>query len=89
MNSVDLAFESLFFGSGSYLGLLLLITIMVSLLHKWRSSGVLILPTIFLLETEYYSRITTSPALVWNMLTMLVMAIFTMAYMIGDMRRKT
>jgi len=82
MGVVDEAFEALFFGSGSWLGLLLFLTIMIGLLLKWKYTGVLILPITVFLGIEYMEE-----NLGWQSLIMFLTSTFTLLYLIKELKR--
>lgn len=84
MSIVDDAFESLLYGSGSIIGILLIITISVALMIKWKYAGALIVAPLSLLEYEYYTRLSTTPSLAVNMVITLISIIFIAIYtMVG------
>lgn len=76
MGVVDEAFESLFFGTGSWLGLLLFLSILIGLLLKWKYTGVLILPVTVFLGLEYLGK-----DMGWHTIIMFFTGVFTMIYM--------
>ena len=76
MGVVDEAFEALFFGSGSWLGILLFLSILIGLLLKWKYTGVLILPITIFLGIEYLTY-----DMGWEAIIMFLTSIFTLIYM--------
>ncbi len=77
---VDQAFESLFYGSGAWFGMLLFIILCVGLVKKWKYSGALIVPIIIAMEVTYYDRLDASGNYIWHMIILLVLAIFIALY---------
>jgi len=73
---VDDAFESLFFGTGAWLGLLIFMSICVSLALVWKYFGVFIIIIIVLFEVEYYNRLDIYGNHIWKMIILLFFAIF-------------
>lgn len=71
MSSISEVFEELFFGTGSWLGLLLLITIIIALSLKVRWGGVLTLPILIFLGIDYITN-----ELLWNALIVFFASIF-------------
>ena len=53
MTAIDDAFNTLFFGSGSYLGILLLLALVIGLFLKWKYSAILTFPITLFLGMEY------------------------------------
>lgn len=72
MNAV---FESIFYGSGWYIGLLLFITVSIGLMKAWKYAGVLIIPIIVAFEVTYYERLDTNPEFAWNMIILLFLVV--------------
>lgn len=75
-------FETLFYGSGTWLGLLLLLAIMIGLLLKWKYTGVLILPITIFLGIEYMDR-----DLGWQSIIMFLTSIFVLLYLVKELKR--
>jgi len=76
MSILDEAFESLFFGAGSWLGLLLFLIIITGLLFKWKYMGILLLPITIFLGIEYLSQ-----GLKWQSIIMFLSSIFILFYL--------
>jgi len=76
------AFEALFYGSGSWLGLLLFLSIITGLLLRWKNMGALILPVTIFLGIEYLDK-----NLGWHAVIMFLSSVFTLLYMITKGRR--
>ena len=56
MSLVDDAFTALFYGEGSWLGLLLFIFLMLGFTLKWKYAGALFIPISILVGIEYLNR---------------------------------
>lgn len=82
MPIVDQAFESLFFGSGSWLGLLLFICMFLGLQFKWKHTGALTIPIAVFIGIEYLDN-----DLGWQALIMFFTALFIMLMMVKDLKR--
>ena len=72
MSEIAEAFTELFYGSGSWLGLLLLLALITALAMKTRYGGLLMIPVCVFLGISYLSY----PALMWNALIMFIASIF-------------
>jgi len=81
MGVVDEAFESLFFGAGSWLGLLLFLILITGLLFKWKSIGVLLLPVTVFFGIEYLNK-----GLKWQSMIMFLSSILILFYLITRRR---
>jgi len=81
--AVDSVFESLFYGSGAWLGLLLFIILCVGLIKKWKYAGALLIPIIIGMEISYYDRLSEGGNFVWHMLILLVLAVFVGLYAVA------
>lgn len=82
LEAVNGAFESLFFGAGSWLGILLSLSIILGLLLKWKYTGVLLLPITVFWGIEYIGK-----DLGWQAIIMFSTAIFVVAYMMKQLKR--
>ena len=82
MAGIDDVFNALFFGSGSWLGLLLFLAIMIGLLIKTEWSGVLLLPITVFLGIAYLNQ-----DLGWHAIIMFFTSIFIVVYMMKKSRR--
>jgi hypothetical protein len=79
MSTIDQVFESLFFGSGSWLGLILLIMLLTALTVVRKEIGVLTIPISVFLAIEYLSY-----DLGWHTISMLLYTTFTIIYLVKD-----
>jgi len=75
MSEVQQAFRELLFGSGAWLGLLLILVITVGLLRRWRHSAVFLIPIMIFLGIDYLDE-----GLRWHALIMWFSSIFTVIY---------
>lgn len=71
MSEVDEVFNSLFYGGGSWLGLILMLILIIGLCIKWRNASVIMLPISMLLGINYLSN-----SLGWHGLIMFLTSIF-------------
>jgi hypothetical protein len=78
---VNSAFESLFFGAGSWFGLLLILSISLGLMLKWKYSGVLFLPVMVFLGLDYLSH-----DLAWQALIVWSSSLFLLLYMVKQLK---
>ena len=76
-------FTELFYGSGSWLGLIILIILCLGMLLKWKYSGALFLPIMLFLGIDYLSH-----NLGWNALIMFFSSVFTVLYMVKGYRKE-
>ena len=53
LSTVNEAFQALFFGTGSWFGLILMLILIVGLVLKWKESAVLMVPVSVLLGLQY------------------------------------
>ena len=73
--TLNAVWESLFFGSGSWLGLLIIISIVASLLIRFKYIAVLTTPVMILLGVDYLNH-----TLGWHALIMFFTSIFVFIY---------
>jgi len=73
MSDISLVFTELFYGAGSWLGLLILLSIIVALTMKAKYAGVLMLPVTIFLGINY---ITYDTPLLWNGIIMFFASLF-------------
>jgi len=71
MSLVEQAFTELFYGAGSWLGLILLMSLCIIPTYKWREVGILFMPITVFLGVEYLGQ-----NLEWQALIMFFTAIF-------------
>jgi len=72
MSIIDTAFESLFFGSGSWLGILLFLILCFAFVYAWRYSGVLLVPVTVFFALEYVGQNLGYHALIMFSSTILI-----------------
>lgn len=79
MTVVDDAFNSLFYGSGSWLGMLLFICLFLGITYAWKKAGVLTFPIAIFIGIEYLDN-----DLGWHSIIMFFLAIFIVLLVLKD-----
>ena len=79
MSEISEVFTELFYGSGSWLGILILLSIIIALSLKIKWGAVLMLPIVIFLGIEYITE-----DLLWNGLIMFFSGIFILITMIRN-----
>jgi len=85
--SADEDFESLFFGTGAYLGLLLFMIVSVALVAISKYTAIFVVIITVLFEVEYYNRLDEYGNHVWKMVILLFFALFVCINALIDKRR--
>ena len=78
-NDVEIAFTELFFGSGSWLGILLLLSIITVLVLKDKFVALLMIPVTLFLGMDYLDN-----SLYWNSMIMFLSSIFLLLNLIRN-----
>jgi len=73
-------FESLFFGTGAWIGLLIFMMLSICLVMIWKYSGVFVALIIILFQIEYYNRLDIYGNHVWKMIILLLFGLFIAIY---------
>lgn len=82
-------FESLFFGTGAWLGLLLFMILCVALVAISKYCVVFVVIIAIMMEVEYFTRLDIYGNYVWHMLILMFFALFTtIAALTGKLERK-
>lgn len=79
MSSISQAFTELFYGSGAWLGILLLLALIIVLSSRVKYAGVLMLPVAVFLGIDYLTN-----DLLWNALIMFFTSIFIIINLVGS-----
>ena len=80
--AMDDFFTSLFYGTGSWLGLLLILSLVVGLTFAWKYMGLVMLPVTVLFGITYFSN-----NLGWHGLIMVFTAIFILGKLTYDAQK--
>ncbi len=75
LETINSAFEALFYGSGWYIGLLIFIVFSLGIMKAWKYAGALIIPIIIAFEVTYYQRLDTNGEFAWPMLVLLFLVV--------------
>ena len=71
--AVDTAFNSLFYGAGSYFGLTLMIILFVGLVLKWKYAGGFTVPIMFAMTISYLDNNLGRHALIMGFATVFIL----------------
>jgi hypothetical protein len=82
MTGMDDVFTSLFFGTGAWLGLLIIIAFVVGITFMWKYTGLVMLPVAVIFGTVYLDN-----SLGWHALIMFLVSIFIMWKISEDARK--
>jgi len=80
-------FESLFFGNGAWLGMLLFMIVCVALVAISKYCAVFVVIIVVMFEVEYYNRLDIYGNHVWKMVILLFFALFVCLAALLDKRR--
>lgn len=84
----DADFESLFFGTGAWLGLLLFMIVCVALVAISKYTAIFVVIIIVLFEVEYFNRLDQYGNHVWKMVILMFFALFVcITALVVDKRR--
>jgi hypothetical protein len=83
LDAVNAAFEALFYGSGSWFGILLYLSIVLGLMLKWKYSSVVTIPPTIFIGIGY---LTHDPAMPWHALIMWFSSLFLILYMVKQIK---
>lgn len=78
---IGVVFTEILFGSGAWIGLILLLTISLAMVLRWKATAVLFMPITLLLGIEYLTYELTFHAMILFFTT-----IFMVLYMVREMR---
>lgn len=76
MTVVGDAFLELFYGTGTWLGILIFLSIIIALMLKWKYSGLLLLPVTVFIGLDYLEN-----DLIWQSVMMFISSMFIIIYM--------
>jgi uncharacterized membrane protein SirB2 len=89
MSSIDDVFNTLLFGSGSWIGLLIIVVFIIVLSGATKIVGkVISVPICTFLGIEYLSKTNETPHLAWHSLIMFLMVIFIVYSLLDEQRKK-
>jgi hypothetical protein len=80
-------FQELLFGTGAWLGALLIVSIIVIVTVKNRLSGAIFMPICIFLGIQYFNTVSASSNLMWIGILMFIMAIYCLAMLIMEVRK--
>ena len=82
MSAIDDVFTALFYGTGSWLGLLLFITLILGITFAWKYGGLLMMPVSIFLGLLYLDN-----SLGWHGLIMVLVAIFIVGSLVYENKK--
>lgn len=82
LETVNSAFEALFYGSASWLGVMLYLGIILGLMLKWKYTGVFLIPITIFIGFEYVNH-----DLGWHATIMFFLSLFTLIYLMKTVRK--
>jgi hypothetical protein len=77
-------FDVLLFGSGSWIGFLLIVALLVVVHSLSKYACIATVPAAFLISLLYLTHTSTNPELAWNGLLMGLVGIFMLIFRKGD-----
>lgn len=81
-------FESLLFGSGAWIGLLLVMIASVVLIAISKYTAVFVVIIIIMLEVEYFNRLDMYGNYIWHMIILMFFALFIVIVALTDKIKK-
>jgi len=83
MSEIEEVFNVLFFGAGSWLGLLLFLTIFLGLMLKWKYASCILIPIAIFIGLEYLNN-----DLGWHAITMFMTTVFMLSYLTKEVKNQ-
>ena len=81
MSEIETFFETLFFGTGSVLGLLLILAICASITASWKYGGAIVFVPLILMGFKYLDN-----SLPYYAVTMFFASVFVLFYMVKQLK---
>jgi hypothetical protein len=79
-------FNELLFGSGAWMGAILISAIILLVTYRVKYSGVVFMPICIFLGMQYLNTVPANSNLMWIAILMFIMAIYSLAMLIRDVR---
>jgi len=80
-------FNELLFGTGAYLGAILICAIVLLVTYKVRYSGALFMPITIFLGIQYLNTVPQNSNLIWVGILMFIMSIYSLGTLINGVVR--
>jgi hypothetical protein len=80
-------FNELLFGSGAWIGAIIIVSIIALTTLRTKLSGAIFMPICVFLGMEYFSKVPSNSNLMWIGILMYIMAIYCLAMLIMGVRR--
>lgn len=80
-------FNELLFGTGAWLGLILIVAIIALVTAKEKLTGGIFLPIAIFIGIEYFMNVPSNSNFMWAGIIMFVMAIYCLAMLIKGVKR--
>jgi hypothetical protein len=81
-------FQQLLFGTGAWLGAILIVSIIVIVTVKNRLSGAIFMPICIFLGIQYFNTVSSSSDLMWIGILMFIMAIYSLSMLISGIKKE-
>jgi len=80
-------FYELLFGTGAWLGIIIIVSIIVTVTLREKLSGAIFLPICIFLGSQYLEKVPVNDNLMWGAILMFIMAIYCVGVLIDGVRR--
>jgi len=80
-------FTELLFGSGAWIGAIIIVSVIVLTTFRMRLSGAIFMPICIFLGIEYFNKVPGNSDLIWIGVLMFIMAIYCLGMLIMEARK--
>ncbi len=80
-------FNELLFGTGAWLGLIIIVAIIVIVTMREKLSSAIFLPICIFLGIQYFNSVPSNSNLVWGAILMFIMAVYCIGVLIDGVRK--
>jgi len=80
-------FYELLFGTGAWLGIIIIVSIIITVTLREKLSGAIFLPICIFLGSQYLEKVAVNNDLMWGAILMFIMAIYCVGVLIDGVRR--
>jgi hypothetical protein len=81
-------FTELLFGTGAWLGIILIVSVIVLVTFKEKLSAGIFLPICIFLGIQYFNSVPSNSNLIWGAILMFVMAVYCIGMLIDGVRKR-
>lgn len=87
-SAIEIVFNELFFGSGFWIGFIIITAFSIGISYRYKYSGTIFIFVLFFMAVQYYQNLSASSNYMWGVILCFVEMLFILIHLYSDFNNR-